>query len=98
MYSKLLVRQALSHIKQTYTRLDSLLRPPTIDEEDDGRMGSSDMYGLVESWVWGRSESNGGATPNAPEAEWCELAVLTGDGRHLLGQGKCSRFRLWDLC
>lgn len=59
-------------------------------------MGSSDMYGLVESWVWGRSESNGGGvTPKAPEAEWCELAVLTGDGRHLLGQGKCSMLRLF---
>jgi hypothetical protein len=97
IYHDVLRFQALSDIKQTYTRLDSLLRPPTTAEEDDESLGSSDMYGLVESWVWGRADSTA-ATTNAPEAEWCELAVLTGDGRHLLGQGEQWQRGNWALC
>ncbi|KAJ9098137.1 hypothetical protein QFC21_004466 [Naganishia friedmannii] len=75
---------AISYIKHTYTRLDSLLRPP-LKEEDPGSLGSSDMYGLVESWVWGPAAS-GSRNEDVQEADWCELAVLTGDGRHLLGK------------
>lgn len=82
--------QAISHIKYTYTRLDSLLRPPMKEEEDPESLGSSDMYGLVESWVWGPATS-GGRNEDMKEADWCELAVLSGDGRHLLGKGE------WDM-
>lgn len=59
------------------------------EEEDTGSLGSSDMYGLVESWVWGGPTASGGRNDDGKEeADWCELAVLTGDGRHLLGKGK----------
>ncbi|KAJ9117546.1 hypothetical protein QFC22_004396 [Naganishia vaughanmartiniae] len=82
---------AISHIKHTYTRLDSLLRPPMKEEEDPGSLGSSDMYGLVESWVWGPAAS-GVQNEDVKEADWCELAILTGDGRHLLGKACVVRW------
>ena len=78
----------MTYIKQTYSRLDSLLRPLPAEDHDDGSLGSSDLQSLIESWVWNRPTAGSDQDVDSRQPEWCELAILTGDGRHLLGEGK----------
>jgi hypothetical protein len=78
------LQKAIKRLEEQHKRLNSLLNPFASSQRDE--QGKADMEQLIQMW-----SSNSQFTENVSSndsAHWFDVAVLTGDSRHLVGRGE----------
>jgi hypothetical protein len=74
-------------VKQSYTRLNRLLRQ---DTEAPSSELERDASRLVASWIESRKKPEVDAQRGEGGAVWYDFVVVTGERRYLLDQGECT--------